>query len=421
MSLKTIESSYKNAKEQYASLGVDTDSALKAMKSISISLHCWQGDDVAGFESDAGLGSTSGIMTTGNYPGRARTGDELRADLDKALSLIPGKHRVNLHAIYAEFEGKAVERDALESRHFVRWLDWAKLQNYGLDFNPTCFSHPKAAAGFTLASPDKGIRDFWIEHCLRSREIAAHFGKKLKSATVNNVWVPDGYKDTPFDRMAPRKHLKESLDKIFQKRYPRTELIDSVEGKLFGIGTESYVAGSNDFYLAYAVSNQLAVCLDAGHYHPTESVADKISSVLLFVKDVLLHVSRGVRWDSDHVVTLTDDLRAIAEEITRHDYGDRLHLGLDFFDASINRIAAWVIGTRNFLKAILIGYLEPRNLLLRVEKEGDYTARLAYLEALKTMPYGAVWEYYCAKNNVPSDLEWLKEVKSYEHSVLEKR
>ncbi len=412
---------YEQAREEYARIGVDTDKALKSLKGMSISLHCWQGDDVAGFESSGGLDGTGGILATGAYPGRARNGDELRADLEKALSLIPGTHRLNLHALYAESDGRKAERNALTPAHFSRWLDWAKERGCGLDFNPTCFSHPKAAAGFTLASADAAIRKFWIEHCICSREIAAHFGRELKTPCVNNLWIPDGYKDTPFDRLSPRMRLKESLDAIFEKKYKREHLIDSVEGKLFGIGTESYVVGSNDFYLAYAVSKQVGLCLDAGHYHPTESLADKISSTLLHVPDVLLHVSRGVRWDSDHVVTLTDELRAIAEEITRHDYGKRVHLGLDFFDASINRVAAWVIGTRNFLKALLIGFLEPYADLRKLEEGGDYTARLASLEALKTMPYGAVWEHYCRQNDVPSEWEWIAEVKKYERAVLAKR
>ena len=414
----SITKAYALARERYAALGVDTDSALKMIRALSISLHCWQGDDVGGFETG---GSTlgGGLAVTGNFPGKARTPDELRADLDKALSLIPGKHRLNLHAMYGEFGGKRLDRDAIEMEHFTGWVEWAHTNGMGLDFNPTCFAHPKAADGFTLSHRDKGIRNFWIEHCRRSREIGAAMGQALGSPTVTNVWVPDGYKDTPADRLAPRERLAASLDAVFKK--PLKHHFDAVEPKLFGIGSESYVVGSHEFHLGYAASRQKVFCLDAGHFHPTESIADKISSLFQYVPRVLLHVSRGVRWDSDHVVTLTDDLHAIAQELVRGAFLPRTHLGLDYFDASINRVAAWVIGTRNFLKALLIAMLEPIDKLRAAENSGDLTTRLALQEEAKTMPFGAVWDAYCEQQNVPIGEAWLAEVKGYETKVLNKR
>ncbi len=414
----SVTKAYDLARERYAALGVDTEAALKAARTLSISLHCWQGDDVGGFEN-AGQALSGGIAVTGNYPGKARTPDELRADLDKALSLIPGKHRLNLHAFYGEFGGKRVDRDAIEMDHFSNWVAWAHENGMGLDFNPTCFAHPKAADGFTLSHRDKGIRNFWIEHCRRSREIGAAMGKALGSPTVTNVWVPDGFKDTPADRLAPRERLADSLDAVFKK--PLKHNYDAVEPKLFGIGSESYVVGSHEFYLGYAISRQKVFCLDAGHFHPTEGIADKISSVFQYVPRVLLHVSRGVRWDSDHVVTLTDDLQQIAQELVRGKYLPRTHLGLDYFDASINRIAAWVIGTRNFLKALLIAMLEPIDKLRAAENTGDLTTRLALQEEAKTMPFSAVWDAYCEQENVPVGEKWLAEVKGYEAKVLSKR
>lgn len=413
----SVTKAYDLARERYAALGVDTEGALKAVRTLSVSLHCWQGDDVGGFENAGGpLGG--GLAVTGNYPGKARTPDELRADLDKALSLIPGKHRLNLHAFYGEFGGKKVDRDAIDMEHFSNWVAWAHENGMGLDFNPTCFAHPNAADGFTLSHRDKSIRNFWIEHCRRSREIGAAMGKALGSPTVTNVWVPDGYKDTPADRLAPRERLTESLDAIFKK--PLKHNYDAVEPKLFGIGSESYVVGSHEFYLGYAISRQKVFCLDAGHFHPTEGIADKISSVFQYVPRVLLHVSRGVRWDSDHVVTLTDDLQAIAQELVRGKYLPRTHLGLDYFDASINRIAAWTIGTRNTLKALLIALLEPPA-LREAEKSGDLTTRLALMEEAKSLPWGAVWDAYCESQNVPSGVNWLAGVKRYEETVLGKR
>jgi L-rhamnose isomerase len=414
-----FERAYRLASEQYAALEVDTQRALEALAQIPVSLHCWQGDDVGGFES-AGSAPGGGLAVTGNYPGKARTPDELRADLDKALSLIPGKHRLNLHAFYGEFGGRRVDRDAIAPEHFRSWIEWAKAGGIGLDFNPTCFAHPKAADGFTLSHPDKGVRKFWIEHCRRSREIGAAMGKALGATCVTNVWVPDGFKDTPADRHAPRERLRQSLDAIFEKPLPPRHNLDAVEPKLFGIGAESCTVGSHEFYLGYAITRRKLLCLDAGHYHPTETISDKISSVLQFLPEILLHVSRGVRWDSDHVVTLTDDLQAIAREIVANDYTKRVRVGLDYFDASINRIAAWVIGTRNMLRALLIALLEPPA-IRRAEQAGDNTARLALQEEARMLPVGAVWDYYCLSRNVPVGAAWLAEVKRYEDQVLSKR
>jgi len=410
--LKGIEKAYESARQRYAELGVDTDKAMERLSKTAISLHCWQGDDVGGFEGDEGL-SGGGLMATGAYPGKARTADELRADLKKAMSLIPGKHQLNLHAMYAETKGK-VQRNELSAEHFAAWIDWAKANGLGMDFNGTFFSHPKAESGFTLASADEGIRRFWVEHGIACRKIGAQMGKELGTPCVTNVWIPDGYKDIPVDRKGPRERLRKSLDEIFAESIDRNCLLDSVESKLFGIGSESYVVGSHEFYLGYAVRNNILLCLDTGHFHPTEIVSDKISSVLGFLDEILLHVSRGVRWDSDHVVILSDELRALACELIRGDYLQRVHIGLDFFDASINRVAAWVIGTRCMLKALLIALLEPTDRLRQMEISGDYTSRLAMLEELKTLPFGAVWDYYCRKEDVPAGEDWLKEVKDYE-------
>ncbi len=415
----SIEKAYLLAGERYAAVGVDLERALKTLATIPISLHCWQGDDVGGFENTGGaLGN--GLAVTGNYPGKARTPDELRADLDKALSLIPGKHRLNLHAFYGEFGGKKVDRDAIEPKHFANWISWAKKNGLGLDFNPTCFSHPKAADGFTLSHTDKNIRKFWIEHCIRSREIGAAMGKALGKTCVTNVWIPDGMKDTPADRVAPRARLAESLDAIFKKHISSKLNLDAVEPKLFGIGSESFVVGSHEFYLGYAVSRKKLLTLDAGHYHPTEGIADKVSSVLQYLPEILLHVSRGVRWDSDHVVVLNDDLLAIAREIAVNGFEKRVHIGLDYFDASINRVAAWTIGTRNMVRALLIALLESP-LIRTAEAAGDFTTRLALQEEAKTLPVGAVWDYYCESQGVPGGDAWLTEVKRYEKIVLSKR
>ncbi|HEY3322987.1 MAG TPA: L-rhamnose isomerase [Planctomycetota bacterium] len=415
-----VEKAYGLAREHYAALGVNTDRALDALIKVPISLHCWQGDDVGGFENPDGL-SGGGIQATGNYPGKARTADELRSDAEKAFSLIPGPHRFNLHALYAETKGKKVDRDALQPEHFSAWIDWAKSKKLGLDFNPTFFSHPKATDGFTLSHRDNGIRSFWVDHAIACRKIGQRMGKELGSPCVTNVWIPDGYKDTPADRKTPRMLLKKSLDEVFAQKIDPKQNLDAIEGKLFGIGSESYVVGSHEFYLGYAVANKKLVTLDAGHYHPTESMADKISSVLANLDEILLHVSRGVRWDSDHVVILNDDLRAIAEELVRGDYLKRVHIGLDFFDASINRVAAWTIGTRCMIKALLIAMLEPTDKLVGLEASGDFTSRLAIQEELKSLPFGAVWDYYCAKEDVPVGAEWLAAVKDYEKRVLARR
>ena len=412
-----IEKAYEAARDRYSELGVETDEAILQLSKVAISLHCWQGDDVAGFESgEEGL-SGGGIMATGAYPGRARTANELRADLEKALSLIPGKHRLNLHAMYAETRGK-FERNELEPEHFATWIDWAEANGLGMDFNGTFFSHPKAESGFTLSSADEAIRNFWVEHGIVCRKIGAAMGKQLGTPCVTNLWIPDGSKDIPVDRKGPRERLRESLDEIFTEKMNRSQLLDSVESKLFGLGSESYVVGSHEFYLGYALENRTLLCLDTGHFHPTEVVSDKISSVLTFLDEILLHVSRGVRWDSDHVVILSDELRAIAEQIVRGDYLQRVHIGLDFFDASINRVAAWVIGTRCMIKALLIALLEPRESLHEMEARGDYTARLAMLEELKTLPFGAVWDYYCTKMEVPAGHAWLKETRDYEAKII---
>ncbi len=417
---QNLQKAFDLASERYSELGVDVAGAIATLKKISISLHCWQGDDVGGFESSEGL-SGGGIQATGNYPGKARNADELRADLDRALSLIPGKHRLNLHALYAEHKRKVADRDALTADLFSGWIDWAKSKKIGMDFNPSFFSHPKAADGFTLTSRDPSIRKFWVNHGKVCRKIGAKFGKELGSACVTNVWIPDGYKDTPADRKTPRELLEKSLDEIFAEKIDPKLHLDAVEGKLFGIGSESYVVGSHEFYLGYAIRNKKLLCLDAGHYHPTESMADKISAVLCHLDQILLHVSRGVRWDSDHVVVLSDDLRAIAEEIVRGDYLKRVHIGLDYFDASINRVAAWVIGTRCMIKALLIALLEPTKKLRELENSGDFTSRLALMEELKTLPFGAVWDWYCQSQDVPVGERWLDDVKDYERKVLLKR
>ena len=415
-----IEKGYEWAKDRYAQLGVSTDRALETLRRVPLSLHCWQGDDVGGFENDEGL-TGGGIQATGNYPGKARNADELRADLDKALSLIPGRHRLNLHAIYAETQGRKVERDQLGPEHFAEWIDWAKARQLGLDFNGTFFSHPKANDGFTLSSRDEGVRRFWVAHGIACRKIGERFGRELGTPCVTNVWIPDGFKDIPIDRKTPRAILKRSLDEIFAEKLDPRFHLDAVESKLFGIGSESYVVGSHEFYLGYAIENRKLLCLDAGHYHPTESIADKISSVLTYLDEILLHVSRGVRWDSDHVVILNDDLRAIAEEIVRGDFLNRVHIGLDFFDASINRVAAWVIGSRCVLKALLLALLEPIQTLREMEIGGDYTGRLALLEEMKTLPFGAVWDYYCLTQEAPVGGTWLDVVRAYERDVQGRR
>ncbi len=417
---KNIERTYQLAKDRYAQIGVDTDQALKKLAGISISIHCWQGDDVGGFEN-ASQEIGGGLAVTGNYPGKARTAQELRADFEKVLSLLPGSHRLNLHASYAEMAGKKVDRDALTVEQFRNWIAWAKSIRIGLDFNQTYFSHPKAADGFTLTHPNKDIRQFWIEHGIRCREIGAAIGKALGKTCLTNLWIPDGMKDTPADRKGPRERLLQSLDAVFKKKFDRKYNVDSVEPKLFGIGSESYVAGSHEFYLGYAISRRTLLTLDAGHYHPTEGIADKISSVLLYLPEIALHVSRGIRWDSDHVVTLTDELEAIAQEIVWGGHLGRVRIGLDYFDASINRVAAWAIGARNMLKALLLALVAPIDKLKQFEAEGDFTSRLALMEDAKVLPFGAVWDYYGEKAGAPAGEAWLAEVKAYEKNVLSHR
>ena len=411
-----IETAFALAKQQYAALGVDVDQALTTLATIPVSMHCWQGDDVGGFEADAGA-LTGGIQATGNYPGKARDAIELRRDLDLAMSLIPGAKRLNLHAIYLEAEGP-VARDKIEPKHFANWVRWAKERGVGLDFNPSCFSHPLSADGMTLSHPDPEIRRFWIDHCKASRRISASFGQALGTPSVMNIWIPDGMKDLPADRLGPRQRLMAALDEVLAERIDEAHHIDAVESKLFGIGAESYTVGSNEFYLGYASSRDIALCLDAGHFHPTEVISDKISAASLFVRHLLLHVSRPVRWDSDHVVLLDDETQAIANEIIRNELLARVHIGLDFFDASINRIAAWVIGTRNMKKALLRALLEPIEMLRQAECKGDYSTRLALMEETRSLPWQAVWDYACAREGVAVGVDWLDAVKEYEVQEL---
>jgi L-rhamnose isomerase len=419
-STKRITAAYRAARDAFAALGVDTEAALRRLARIPISLQCWQGDDVCGFEN-TGNALGGGLAVTGNYPGKARTPEELRGDLEKTYSLLPGKHRLNLHASYAETGGRRVERNELDALHFKNWIAWAKARKLGLDFNPTFFSHPMAADGFTLAHRDKVVREFWIGHGVACRKIGAAMGRALGTPCVTNVWIPDGFKDMPVDRKGPRQRLAESLDAVFAEPLDPKFNLDAVEPKLFGLGSESYVVGSHEFYLGYAITRHKLLCLDAGHYHPTESIADKISAVLGSVEEMLLHVSRGVRWDSDHVVILSDELQAIAQELVRGDFLGRVHIGLDYFDASINRVAAWTIGARGMIKALMLALLEPIAALRKLENDGDFTSRLALLEEARTLPFGAVWDFYCESQGVPVGGAWLAEVKRYEKGVLSKR
>jgi L-rhamnose isomerase len=421
MSTARIERAYELAKAQYAETGVDTEAAMATLATVPLSLHCWQGDDVAGFESPDAALSGGGIQVTGDHPGRARTPEELRADIEKALSLIPKPHRVNLHAIYGEFGGKKVNRDQIEEAHYQGWVEWARPNDLKLDFNATCFSHPKASSGFTLSDYDVGIRSFWIEHVKRCRAIAAWMGRELGSPCVHNLWVPDGAKDTPVDRWGRRRLLKASLDEIFSIEHRATQMKDALEGKVFGLGSEAFVVGSHEFYLAYAATAAKMICLDAGHFHPTESVADKISAILQFCDEVLLHVSRGVRWDSDHVVILDDQTRALMAEVVRAEALNRVHIALDFFDGSLNRVGAWVIGARAAQQALLLALLEPRQALRRAEATGDNFTRLALLEAEKMMPFGAVWDAYCVRNGAPAGSQWFSDVTEYEAHVMSRR
>ena len=416
---RSPQRAYAMAREAFAAIGVDTEAALARLDHIPISLHCWQGDDVRGFENPDGP-LTGGIQTSGNYPGRARTADELRADADLAMAQIPGPKRFNLHAIYLEAD-RPVERNQIRPEHFQRWVDWARDRGLGLDFNPSCFSHPLSETNQTLSHPDAGIRRFWIEHCQACRTVSAHFGKSLGTPSVMNIWVPDGSKDQPLDRFGPRRRLLESLDEVLATAIPQDHHRDAVEGKLFGIGAEAYTVGSHEFYLAYALSRKIMLCLDAGHFHPTEIISDKLSAILGFIDRILLHVTRAVRWDSDHVVVLDDETQAIASELVRGGVLDRVAIGLDFFDASINRIAAWVIGTRSMRKALLRALLEPRALIAAAEARGDTTARLAMFEEQKSMPWAAVWDYYCETRGVPVGLGWLDRVRAYERDVMTRR
>jgi L-rhamnose isomerase len=414
-----IGRAYEAAREQYAELGVDTERAIEQAKRIQISIHCWQGDDVTGFEQGGPL--TGGILATGSFPGKARTPEELRADFEKAYSLIPGTHRFNLHAIYLDNQGARVDRDEIEPRHFAGWIDWAKDLGIALDFNPTFFSHPKSEDGFTLAHRDPSIRRFWIEHGRRCRLISAEMGRQLATPSIDNFWIPDGWKDQPADRLVHRELLVEALDAVFAEKLDPAHTLDAVESKLFGIASESYVVGSHEFYLAYAQSRKTLLCMDAGHYHPTESIAEKISALLPFFPQLLLHVSRPVRWDSDHVVLFDDETRAIMREITRADAWSRIFVALDFFDASINRIEAWVIGTRAAMKAALFSLLEPVGRVRKAEDEGRLGDRLALQEEAKTMPFGAVWNEFCRREEVPAGSNWIADVAAYERSVLSKR
>ncbi len=421
MEKDVVIKAYQLAKQQYAELGIDTREVLQKMDDIVISLHCWQTDDVGGFEHEGAELGGGGIQATGNFPGKATTIKQMRDDLNKVMSLLPGKQRLNLHASYGEFGGKHIDRDKIEVKHFQGWINWAKKRKIGLDFNCTCFSHPLADDGFTLSSKDPEIRKFWVEHTKRCRKIAAEMGKQLGTPAVHNIWIPDGSKDTPVDRYTLRKLLKKSLDEIFSVKYPKKYLKDSIESKLFGIGSESMVVGSYDFYLGYAVKNKTMITLDNGHYHPTEQVGDKISSILLYIDELLLHLTRGVRWDSDHVLTLNDEVMLIAQEIVRAKALERVNIGLDFFDASLNRIGAYVIGTRAAQMAFLSALLEPTKALRKYEEKGKYFERLAMLELMKSKPFGAVWDYYCLKNKVPVGQDYIDEILKYEKEVLGKR
>jgi L-rhamnose isomerase len=416
-----IEKRYEAAREEYGRIGVDTEVALRKLQAVSLSLHCWQGDDVAGFEKAGAALAGGGLQVTGSYPGRARTLGELRQDLERAFALIPGRHRLNLHAIYGDFAGKTVERDAVGPEHFQSWVEWARTQGLKVDFNCTCFSHPLADSGFTLSHRDAAVRSFWVEHVKRCRAVSAFIGRELGSACYHNIWVPDGAKETPVDRWSVRGRLRESLDLACRPDYPPVEMKDSLESKLFGLGSESFVAGSHEFYFGYALSCGKILCLDMGHFHPTESVADKITAVLQFFPELALHLSRGVRWDSDHVVVLNEDVRSVAEEIVRNGLIDRVHIGLDFFDASLNRIGAWVIGGRAVLKALLLAWLEPTERLRELEAEGRTFEKLALLEELKTPPAGAVWDCHCLRQGVPAGTDWVEDIRAYEQAVLSRR
>lgn len=416
-----VEKAYELAKMQYAPLGINTDAALDQLKDIQISLHCWQTDDVSGFEKPDSHLSGGGIQVTGNYPGKAKTINQVKQDIEKVLQLLPGKQRFNLHAIYGDFGGVLVDRDQIEPKHFQSWIDWAKKLQIGLDFNCTCFSHPRAEDGYTLSSKNEENRKFWIRHVKKCRQIAAEMGKQLGTPTVHNIWIPDGSKDIAVDRLSYRTLLKDSLDQIFEDQYPKEHLKDAVESKLFGIGAEAMTVGSHDFYLSYAAQNKKMICLDSGHFHPTEQVGDKISACLLFVDEILLHVTRPMRWDSDHVVILNDDILLIAQEIIRCKALNRVNIGLDYFDASMNRIGAYVVGTRAMQQALLFALLEPTDILKKYDKEGKSFERLAMLEIMKTKPFGAVWDYFCLQQGTPVGEDFINDIQAYEKEVLSKR
>ena len=407
---------YEDAKECYATWGIDTDQAIKQLSDISISVHCWQGDDVVGFENKSGL-SGGGIQATGNHPGRARNPEELRADLEFSYSKIPGSHRLNLHAMYMDTDEKP-DRDEIEYHHFETWVDWAKQINIGLDFNPTFFAHSKADDNLTLAHPNVNIRNFWIEHGKRTRDIASKIGTNIGSACINNIWVPDGYKDIPIDRMAARSRLEKSLDAILEK--PKQLLKDAVESKLFGIGVEACTVGSHEFYMGYAIRNKTLLCIDMGHFHPTENTADKLSALALSLDEILLHVSRPMRWDSDHVILMNDEVLSMAHELVSADLLSKTNIGLDFFDATISRTAAWVIGTRNMQKALLQSLLKPWKLLRDAENTLDFTKRLIITEELKDLPYGLIWEEFCARHSVPAGPPLIKDLEGYQNSVSDR-
>ncbi|NOY82888.1 MAG: L-rhamnose isomerase [Kiritimatiellaeota bacterium] len=415
---RAVEAAYEAAKAQYTSLGVDADAALAVLAETPISVHCWQGDDVGGFEVQEEAVDGGGIMATGDFPGRARNADELRADASKAFSLIPGKLRFNLHAIYAETDGERVERDRLGPEHFRRWIDWGKANGVALDFNPTFFAHPLANSGYTLSSADENVRSFWVRHGIACRRIAEVMGRAQGGPCVINHWIPDGAKDQPTDRWGPRQRLMKSLDEMLAVPLDTAFCKDAVESKLFGIGSEDYVVGSHEFYLSYALRRGVVLCLDMGHFHPTETIHDKLSAVLTFQDEILLHVSRGIRWDSDHVVVFNDDVRNVFLELVRGNALARTNIALDFFDASINRIGAWVIGTRSVLKALLYALLEPTERLRNMEADGDLAGKLALLEETKTLPFGAVWDMHCLNRGLPVGPAWLNEMYAYERDVL---
>jgi len=420
MKEQQIQQSYEIAKLRYAELGVNVEKAINELDKLPISLHCWQADDVTGFENlDGAL--TGGIQATGNYPGKARNIAELRADIDKAMELIPGNHRVNIHAFYGDFGGQFVDRDQIEPKHFQSWIDWAKEKNYKLDFNCTCFSHAKSADGLTLSHPDPEIRNFWIDHVIRSRKIAGEMGRQLGSKCMHNIWIPDGSKDVTVNRLQYRKNLQESLDKVFEYKTNDTFMKDCIESKLFGIGAESYTVGSHEFYMGYGVKNNIIVTLDSGHFHPTEIISDKISALLLFLPEIMLHVTRGIRWDSDHVVVLSDELLALSQEIVRADAVDKVHVGLDYFDASINRIGAYVVGVRATQKALLQALLEPLVKLREFEAKGQNFERLALLEEAKSLPWNAVYDYYCMNKGVIVGQDYIADIQQYEKDVTSKR